>query len=250
MKGKILGFDDAAGSGAISAEDGTRHKFARADWRGGDKTPTAGMTVDFESEGGAARDVYPVAGSAMAALGTIGADIGALSESEQGARIAALMTRTLAVPLAVLVLLACFLPALSSPVQSATLIGLGNAMDDLGRAAAAQEMLGGGKSGFDTIQTLLFLRFAAPLAALWLIWAAWSGKTERLPMLVTGAASIVAGLLVIMLRSAILSMVPDFIRDRMADGVSLGIGTWLLFLLGAALIAAGLGKLRNPLAKD
>lgn len=250
MKGKILGFDDAAGSGAISAEDGTRHKFTRADWRGGEKAPTAGMTVDFESEDGTGREVYPVAGSAMAALGTIGADIGALTESEQGARITALLTRTLAVPLAVLVLLACFLPALSSPVQSATLIGLGNAMDDLGRAAAAQEMLSGGKSGFDTIQTLLFLRFAAPLAALWLIWAAWSGKAERLPMLAAGAASIVAGLLVIMLRSAILSMVPDFVRDRMADGFSLGIGTWLLFLLGAALIAAGLGKLRNPLAKD
>jgi hypothetical protein len=36
----------------------------------------------------------------------------------------------------------------------------------------------------------------------------------------------------------------------MADGISLGIGTWLLLLAGAALIAAGLGKLRNPLAKD
>ncbi|GAA0861174.1 hypothetical protein GCM10009115_02750 [Sphingopyxis soli] len=250
MKGKILGFDEATGSGAISAEDGTRHKFARSEWRGGEKAPTAGMTVDFESEDGAARDVYPVAGSAMAALGTIGADLGALTESEQGARIAALMTRTLAAPLALLLLLACFLPALSTPVQSATLIGLGNAMDDLGRVAAAQAMLGGGKSGFDTIQTLLFLRFAAPLAALWLIWTAWSGKAERLPMLATGAAAIGAGLLVIMLRSAILSMVPDFVRDRMADGIGLGIGTWLLFLLGAALVAAGLGRLRNPLAKD
>ena len=33
-------------------------------------------------------------------------------------------------------------------------------------------------------------------------------------------------------------------------GIGLGIGTWLLFLLGAALVAAGLGRLRNPLAKD
>lgn len=250
MKGKILGFDEATGKGAISADDGTRHKFDRADWRGGDKAPAPGLVVDFESENGGAREIYPVGGSAMTALGTIGADLGALTESEQGARIAALMTRSLAVPLALLVLLACFLSALTSPVQSATLIGLGNAMDDLGRVAAAQEMLGGGKSGFDTVQTLLILRFAAPLTALWLIWAAWSGKSERLPMLVTGAASIVAALMVVMLRSAILSMVPDFVRDRMADGISLGIGTWLLLLAGAALIAAGLGKLRNPLAKD
>lgn len=250
MKGKILGFDEATGSGAISAEDGTRHKFERADWRGGEKPPAPGITVDFESEGGAAREIYPISGAALAALGTIGADLGGLAESEQGARIASLFTKSLAVPLALILLLGCFLPALASPVQSATLIGLGNAMDDLGRVAAAQEMLGGGKSGFDTIHTLLILRFAAPLAALWLIWSAWSGKAERLPMLAAGAASILAALLVVMLRSAILSMVPDFARERMAAGVSLGLGTWLLFLVGAALIAAGLGKLRNPLAKD
>lgn len=249
MKGKILGFDKTAGSGAITAEDGTRHRFERIDWRG-EKTPALGMTVDFESEGGAAREIYPVTGTALAALGAIGADLGGLAESEQGTRIASLFTSSLAVPLALVLLLACFLPALASPVQSATLIGLGNAMDDLGRVAAAQEMLGGGKSGFDTVQTLLFLRFAAPFGALWLIWSAWSGRAERLPMLATGAASILAALLVIMLRSAILSMVPDFARERMASGIGLGIGTWLLFLTGAALIAAGLGKIRNPLAKD
>lgn len=250
MKGKILGFDEATGNGAITAEDGTRHKFERADWRGGDKLPAPGMTVDFESDDGSAREIYPVTGATLAALGTIGADLGGLAESEQGARIAGLFTKSLAVPLALVLLLGCFLPALVSPVQSATLIGLGNAMDDLGRAAAAQEMMGGGKSGFDTVQTLLILRFAAPLAALWLLWSAWAGKAERMPMLASGAASVCAFLLVVMLRSSILSMVPDFARERMAAGISLGFGTWLLLLAGGALIAAGLGKIRNPLAKD
>ena len=56
MKGKILGYSEADGSGAISAEDGSRHRFTRADWRG-DKPPATGMVVDFESEGGAVRRV-------------------------------------------------------------------------------------------------------------------------------------------------------------------------------------------------
>ena len=249
MRGKILGFDEAAGTGAIAAEDGSRCKFTRADWRG-EKPPVAGMNVDFENAGGMAGDIYPVTGAAMAALGNLNVDIGGLTESPQGAKLAGLFTRSLAVPLALLVLLACFLSALVTPMQSATLIGLGEAMGDLGRAAAAQEMLGGSKSGFDTVQTLLIFRFAAPLTALWLIWAAWSGKAERLPMLAAGAASIIAALLVVMLRSSILSMAPDFARERLAAGIGLGLGIWLLFLAGGALVAAGLGKLRNPLAKE
>lgn len=252
MKGKILGFNEAEGSGAISAEDGSRHKFTRADWRG-EKPPATGITVDFESEGGTAREIYPVTGAAMAALGNI--DLSGLSAlsgasgGETGAKIAALFTNSLATPLALAILMACFMTALATPVQSATLLGLGQTLDQLSMASAAGEMMGAKSSGLGTMQALMFLRFAAPLAALWLIWSAWTGKPQRLPMLACGAAAVLAALLVAGLKSAVVSMVPDIMRAQVSAGISLGLGVWLLLLAGAALIAAGLGIIRNPLAK-
>lgn len=249
MKGKILGFNQAEGSGAIAAEDGSRHRFLFEDWRG-DKPPAAGMNVDFESVEGAARDIYPVTGAAMAALGNINVDLSGISTSPEGAKVTALFTRSLAVPLALVVLFACFMTVLTSPVQSATLLGLGQTMDQLSMALAAGEMMGADTSGLGTIQALLFLRFAAPLAALWLIWAAWTDKPEKLPMLATGAAAILAALLVIGLKSAIIGMAPDVMQDRLSAGISLGLGVWLLLLAGGALFAAALGKIRNPLAKE
>src|SRR3546814_11226887 len=100
-------------------------------------------------------------------------------------------------------------------------------------------MGGGGDSGLGGLGALLILRFAAPLAALWLVWAAWAGKAERLPMLVTGAATIVAALLVVLVRQAVLSAVPDMARDMMASQIPLGLGVWLLLLSGAGVIAGG-----------
>jgi hypothetical protein len=245
MKGKILGFNQSEGSGAITAEDGSRHRFLTEDWRG-EKPPAAGMAVDFESESGTARDIYPVGG---VALDSIKVDLSDITASPEGTRVVALFTSSLATPLALGVLLACFMTALSSPVQSATLLGLGQIVDQLSMASAAGGMMGADTSGMGTMEALLFLRFAAPLAALWLISAAWRGKSEKLPMLAAGAAAILAALLVVGLRSAILSMAPDFLREQLAAGISLGFGVWLLFLLGGALIAAGLGKVRNPFAK-
>ncbi|MCB2057422.1 MAG: hypothetical protein H6916_13205 [Novosphingobium sp.] len=245
MMGKILGFNQTEGSGAIAAEDGSRHRFLTEDWRG-DKPPVAGMTVDFDSDGGTAKDIYPVSG---VALDSFKVDLSGITASAEGTRVVALFTRSLSTPLALGVLLACFMTALSSPVQSATLLGLGQIVDQLSMASAAGGMMGADTSGMGTMQALLFLRFAAPIAALWLMSAAWRGKSEKLPLLATGAAAILAALLVVGLRSAILSMAPDFLREQLAAGISLGFGVWLLFLLGGALMAAGFGKLRNPLAK-
>lgn len=59
MKGKVLGFDPASGTGAITGDDGNRYNFTAAD----NKSPAplkAGDTVDFESEGNVARNIYAV----------------------------------------------------------------------------------------------------------------------------------------------------------------------------------------------
>lgn len=63
MKGEILHYDDSAGSGQISGEDGIRYDFSRADLK--QLTPVhAGMRVDFDFEGRRAFDIYVMPGSA------------------------------------------------------------------------------------------------------------------------------------------------------------------------------------------
>lgn len=249
MKGKILGFDAANGTGAIAADDGARYKFAIAEWRG-EKPPATGVTVDFEGKAGTATEIYPVTGAAMAALGNINADLAGLSASPAGARVSALFTQSLATPLAVMVLIACLLTAISSPAESYSLLGLGEAADRVrAPSAMASRMMGErGGSGLGAVETMLVLRFAAPLAALWVIWAAWTGKRERLSMLVAGCSAILAAALVFLFKSEAISAMPAFARAQMSNAISIGIGTWLLLLVGAALIAAGLDKIRNPLA--
>lgn len=246
MKGKILGFNEAEGTGAISAEDGTRYRFTRADWRG-ERSPTTGAGVDFEGADGGATEIYPLAGSVRSALSNINVDLDGISATPGGEKVKQLFTASLAVPLALVVLLACFLPMISSPIDSFNLFGLGDSRTGIGAVSRAASMTAGG--GLGMMKTLLVLRYAAPLTALWLIWAAWSAKGVRIATLIAGASAIVAGLLPIGLRSAVIDAMPDFVADQMADTIGLGFGIWLIIAAGIALIATGLGLLRNPLAK-
>ena len=62
MKGKILGVAAGDLAGAITGDDGKRYRYEAADWRG-ERPASVGATVDFEVEGGAARDVYPAVGA-------------------------------------------------------------------------------------------------------------------------------------------------------------------------------------------
>ena len=66
MKGQILGYDEAAGTGAISGEDGKRYSFSVGDWKS-DKEPKAGNRVDFVVAGDAATDIYREGGAGLTA---------------------------------------------------------------------------------------------------------------------------------------------------------------------------------------
>lgn len=242
MKGKILGFSETDGTGAISADDGTRFRFVRDDWRG-DKPPAAGMAVDFEAADGAARDIYPLRGAPVSNLPNV--DLGAIAASPGAGKVGALFTQSLATPLAVVVLLACFMAALTTPLVSFSLFGLGSLPGVSGPGMAAEARA----SGLSTIQTLLILRYAAPVAALWVIWAAWSGKDLRLPMIVAGGAAILAAVLVFALKQAAVAAAGEYAGVAVSAMIGIGIGTWLLLLAGAGLVAAGIGVIRNPLAK-
>jgi hypothetical protein len=130
MKGKILGFTPSAGTGAIAGDNGERFSFVAAQWRS-DKPIAVGTNVDFAPVAGVATEIYPVAVAVPIQVGNLTA-----SPAVQKAR--GLFLTTLAVPLAALLLIATFLPAISSPVSSASLWGMGS----LAQMISANPLLG------------------------------------------------------------------------------------------------------------
>ena len=58
MRGRVLSFTDVTGSGLISADDGQRYSFSRADLQGGATSVWPGAEVDFEPSEAFARNVY------------------------------------------------------------------------------------------------------------------------------------------------------------------------------------------------
>jgi len=60
MTGKILGYDTNNKDGVISADNGTRYKFTKEDWKE-NTPPQKEMSVDFEAtEENKAKDIYVV----------------------------------------------------------------------------------------------------------------------------------------------------------------------------------------------
>jgi hypothetical protein len=64
MRGTILGFDAASGTGAITDATGARLRFGRDAWRSPGE-PVPGRAVDFEVEGGEAVDIFLVPGGRL-----------------------------------------------------------------------------------------------------------------------------------------------------------------------------------------
>lgn len=65
MKGRVLHYDDNAGIGQISGEDGIRYNFTRADLKR--LVPiSAGIEVDFDFDGKDAREIYVITARAGA----------------------------------------------------------------------------------------------------------------------------------------------------------------------------------------
>ncbi len=305
MKGKILGVAAGDLAGAITGDDGKRYRYETAEWRG-ERPASVGASVDFEAEGGTARDIYPAVG-AFPGVGAGAASVEALARSSGGEKVIGLLKGTLALPLAVVVLIAFFLPALSSPMLTVSQLGLDKItaavspnleqaehgrrrLADLerdlarfkteaaqGGVGAPDSVYGYGNVGdriasleeqraeirkglgavdfLKTVDAALILRFAAVLAALWLIWQAWSGAALRLWELAAGAAAVLAGGLTFLLRSALLGLLSainplgEAAAAQAGALISVEIGPWLLLAAGAGLIASGLGLVRNPLGR-
>lgn len=66
MRGKVLGYDQATGSGVISGDDGRRYNVAFGDLQGGVHALVPGATVDFESDGSTARGIFVLPSGGLA----------------------------------------------------------------------------------------------------------------------------------------------------------------------------------------
>ena len=236
MKGKILGFDGT--SGAINADDQKRYAFKLADWKG-DHPPAAKMRVDFVGDGAAARDIYPAEAGFEAAMSQL--DIAALKNSPHVERAKSTLKSGLEAPLALLILFACILPYMNMPRIGGSLITIGSAIDRMPVLAEAAS------SG---VSQLFFLRFLAPIGAIWVLYAAFSGKPLRLPALFAGVGCLIALILPYLLKSALVSAAGAFFGSAVSALISVGFGAWLIGLCGIAIILAAMSKIKSPLSKS
>ena len=62
MKGRLLDFSVQENTGTISGDDGKRYHFAGSEWKG-EGSPARGITVDFDTEGTNAKEVYVALGT-------------------------------------------------------------------------------------------------------------------------------------------------------------------------------------------
>ncbi|MXP29968.1 hypothetical protein GRI58_14250 [Porphyrobacter algicida] len=234
MKGRILGFSSEEGTGVISAEDGKRYTFAASEWKSG-QAVRSGIQVDFEPDGGTAGGIYPDSNASI--------DLSALKESANAAKAKQVLTSSLAVPLTIILLLACAMPALTLPSKGFSLFDLPGILNMLSFGAAITGAEGP-SAGF---KALLMLRFLAPLMAIFLFWRAWASAASKMVVLATGAAAILAFLLIELVKIG-LTQGSD-LGQMIGLAVGTGIGAWLILLCGIGLILTGLGILGNPLAR-
>jgi TM2 domain-containing membrane protein YozV len=60
MRGTILGFDQLAGQGVITGDDGRRYTFTSSEWKSSEAQVRPGLSVDYENEAGTAKMIFLV----------------------------------------------------------------------------------------------------------------------------------------------------------------------------------------------
>lgn len=253
MKGQILDYDPAGATGVISGEDGKRYGFSRAEWKGaGDPRP--GTAIDFEARASEAVGIYAV----KPAVTLSAIDTDALRFTDAVQRAGALLREGLEAPLALFILLACFLTFLSvepsvmgmaageAATRSYSLFGAGS---DLLKTIDSYliSMARSSESDLAMATILLQPRWLAPITAVILLYACWRGRPSKILTMIAGAGAIVAFLNAAIFASMI---------EGMANGsggmtsvtINSGTGAWLLLLCGIGLILAATGRIANPLA--
>jgi hypothetical protein len=228
MNGTVLDYD-ARDGGVLRGADGRRYAFAAAEWKSA-APAAAGMTVDFEPEGETAHSLYalPTAAPPRAA-----AEPGAFFAGRPG------------LPLAVLILLACFLPFLRLGPFSANLFNV------VGVASTADRYML--HVNMETGLWLFHGLYVVPLLALFLILQEWRGQAGPWLRIGTGLVGLIAPVLIAFGARAMFTATPAstgigaHLLRRLREHVELdifvpkvGSGWIAIGLLSLALIAVGI----------
>ncbi len=168
MIGTILSFHPGFG-GLLRGEDGRRYPFEASAWPG-DAPPLPGTKVDFERDGDAARDLLPLPDKAAPAPS---GDTAGWIAARPG------------LPVASLLLVACFLPFLTLGPFSANLFNVVGVASSLGRHAPVNVDMATGLWLFHGLHIV-------PLAALGLILIEWRGLAGRWWRIGTGLVGLLA----------------------------------------------------------
>lgn len=227
MNGTILAYDAREG-GVLRGADGRRYAFAAAEWKS-KAPPAAGLAVDFEPDGETARSLFALPAPAPPAA----AAQGAFLAGRPG------------LPLAFLILIACFLPFLSLGPLSANMFNLVGVASTAGRYAPNVNM--------ETGLWLFHGLYVVPIFALILLFQEWRGRAGPWLRIGTGLVGLVVPVAIALGARASFTPVsaPASIGRRLLrrlrDYVELdmfvphvGIGWIAIGLLSLALIAVGL----------
>jgi hypothetical protein len=235
MNGTILAYDPSGG-GMLRGSDRRRYAFAAMEWKSA-APPAAGMAVDFEPDGDTARGLYAVP---TAAPSPAPADVGAFLATRPG------------LPLAGLILLACFLPFLTFGPLSANLF-------NIVRVASTADRL----TPYVNMETGLWLfhgLYVVPLLAVALIVQEWRGRAGPWLRIGTGIVGLVGPIAIALGARAMFTTAPASVSltARLARGLrkyldldlftpSIGMGWIAIGLLSVALIAVGIAwRFRSP----
>lgn len=164
MIGTILTFDAAFG-GLLRGEDGRRYPFEAAAWPG-ETPPASGTRVDFEPDGDSATSLYPIADSPAPA------DTATWVAARPG------------LPLAGLILVACFLPFLTLGPFSANLFNVVGVASSLGRYAPMNVNM-------ETGLWLFHFLYLVPAFAASLLLLEWRGLAGRWWRIGTGLVGLI-----------------------------------------------------------
>jgi hypothetical protein len=231
MNGTILDYNAESG-GVLRGADGRRYAFAAAEWKSA-TPPAPGTAVDFEPDGETARGLYalpvPAAPPAPAAI----AEPRAFLAGRPG------------LPLAALLLLACFLPFLTLGPLSANLFNL------VGVASTADRYML--HVNMETGLWLFHGLYVVPLLASVLIVQEWRGRAGPWLRIGTGLVGLLAPVAIAFGARALFTPVADptsigrRILRRLSEYVEpamfvpqVGIGWIAIGLLSVALIAVGI----------
>jgi hypothetical protein len=230
MKGKVLGFDPASGTGAITGDDGTRYNFAAAD----NKSPAPlkpNDTVDFEAEGNAAKNIYAVkTGFSMPTGGAPAA--GGAAPAAGGDFVAMLMVKPSLIWAAIIILGAL----------AGNYLGVFNAMGQMGQFGSMMP------AGFQMAMYLSMLLILIPIAAGVLIYFELTGhKLTAMWRFVTAVAAIAGPIVIPILAGMMISSSMGGFGGMMGPGFGfrIDLGTILVVGGGVLLLLTHLGYIKK-----